>query len=103
VRDTYAASTLDRVRIVAMTKARLDEDRLIAEHVDASWGRSQARLRASGVPVWSLVGYLRAYDGDAEPVRRAFELSPEELAAALAYYRRNRRYVDAFLLLNSSD
>jgi hypothetical protein len=25
------------------------------------------------------------------------------MAAALAYYRRNRRYIDAFLLLNSSD
>ena len=87
---------------MAKTKAKLDEDRLIAEHVDASWGRSRARLQ-SGVPIWSLIGYLRAYDGDAEQVRRSFELSADEMAAALAYYRRNRQYVDAFLLLNSED
>jgi uncharacterized protein (DUF433 family) len=87
---------------VAKTKTKLDDDRLIAEHVDASWGRSRARLR-SGVPIWSLVGYLRVYDGDAEQVRQAFELSADEMAAALAYYHRNQQYVDAFLLVNSDD
>jgi uncharacterized protein (DUF433 family) len=86
---------------VAKTKARLDEDRLIAEHVDASWGRADARLRPSGVSVWALVGYMRATGGDPERARQAYELAPEELAAALVYYRRHRRYVEARLLLNS--
>jgi hypothetical protein len=52
--------------------------------------------------VWSLIGYLRAFGGDNERVREAFALSPEELVAALAYYRGNEAYVNARLLLNSA-
>ena len=86
---------------MAKTRAKLDEERLIAAHVDASWGRAEARLRPSGVSVWALVGYMRATGGDPERARQAYELAPDELAAALAYYRRNKAYVDARLLLNS--
>lgn len=85
---------------MAKSRTKLDDERLIAEHVDTSPGLARARLR-SGVPVWSLVGYLRVYDGDAEQVRQAFELGADEMAAALAYYQRHQQYVDAFLLLNS--
>jgi hypothetical protein len=77
-----------------------DEQRLIAQHIDPSWGRAEARLKRAGVSVWSLIGYLQAYDGDVERTRGAFALSPEEMEAALAYYRRNKKYVDAHLLLN---
>jgi uncharacterized protein (DUF433 family) len=52
--------------------------------------------------VWSLIGYLRAFGGDSERVREAFALSPEELAAALAYYRRKEAYINARLLLSSA-
>jgi uncharacterized protein (DUF433 family) len=86
---------------VAKTKAKPDEDRLIAAHVDARWGRAEARLKRAGVSVPAIVESLRVYDGDAAQVRDAFALTPEELEAALAYYRRHKKYVDARILLNS--
>jgi hypothetical protein len=60
---------------------------LIAEHVNPSWGRADARLKRSGVSVWSLIGYLRAFEGDGDRARNAFNLTPEEMSAAPAYYR----------------
>lgn len=86
---------------MARTSAKLDEDRLIAEHVDARWGRADARLQRPGVSVPAIVETLRVYDGDAAQVRDAFALSAEELEAALAYYRRHKKYVDARILLTS--
>ena len=79
-----------------------DEQRLMEQHIDTSWGRADARLKRAGVSVWSLIGYLRAFEGDLEQTRDAFEISPEELEAALAYYRRHKQYIDARLLLNSA-
>ena len=79
-----------------------DEQRLIAKPIDTSWEQADARLKRAGVSVWSLIGYLRAFGGDNERVREAFALSPQELAAALAYYRHNEASVDARLLLNSA-
>ncbi len=83
-------------------RSDLDEQRLIEPHIDASWGRADARLKRAGVSVWSLIGYLRAFEGDLERTRDAFELSAEELEATLAYYRRNQPSIDARLLLNSA-
>lgn len=80
--------------------SNVGEQRLIEEHIDTTWGRVDARLKRVGVSVWSLIGYVRAYDGDTEKARRAFELSLEEMKAALAYYRRNKDCIDARLLLN---
>lgn len=78
------------------------ELRLIAQHIDTSWGRADARLKREGVSVWSLIGYLRAFNGDVERTREAFALTPEEMDAALAYYHQNEKYIDARLLLNSA-
>ena len=79
-----------------------DQPRLINEHIDTSWAPADARLKRAGVSVWSLIGYLRAFDGDTERTRGAFGLSTDEMEAALAYYRTNKKYVDARLLLNSA-
>ncbi len=79
-----------------------DEQRLIAKYIDTSWGPADARLKQAGASVWSLIGYLSAFGGDGERVREAFALSPDELAAALAYYRHHEAHIDARLLLNSA-
>lgn len=80
-----------------------DEKSLIDEHIDTTWGRAEARLKRAGVSVWSLIGYLRAFDGDTERTRDAFALSTDEMEAALAYYRTNKTDVDARLTLNSAE
>ena len=79
-----------------------DEQRLIAQHIDTSWSPADARLRRVGVSVWSLIGYLRAFDGDVDQARGAFALSAEEMEVALAYYQGHKKYIDARLLLNSA-
>jgi uncharacterized protein (DUF433 family) len=79
-----------------------EEQRLIDQHIDTSWGRADARLKRAGVSVWSLIGYLRAFDGDSEQARVAFALTAEEMAAALAYYQQNKSFIEARLLLNSA-
>ena len=46
--------------------------------------------------------YLDVFDGDIEKVAWNYDLSQEEMAAALAYYRQNKKYVDARILLNEA-
>jgi uncharacterized protein (DUF433 family) len=43
--------------------------------------------------------YLNLYSGDIDRVRREYDLTPEEMDAALAYYRQNKQYIDARVLL----
>jgi uncharacterized protein (DUF433 family) len=84
-----------------------DEQRLIERHVDLdvnryAGGRADARLRASGVSVWAIVAHLAVYDGDRDRVAWHFSLSREAVDAALAYYSRNKRFVDARIALNEA-
>jgi uncharacterized protein (DUF433 family) len=62
--------------------------------------RDDARLRESGIPVWSVVSY---YQGPAERdvgrVARDYYVSTDAVRAALAYYHVHRRVIDARLLL----
>ena len=86
---------------------RAEDQQLVERYIDLEWdrypgGRADARLRESGVPVWALITYLPLYGGDAEQVADAFKLSREEMDAALAYYRLNKPYIDARILLNEA-
>jgi uncharacterized protein (DUF433 family) len=87
-------------------RSDLDERQLIEKHVGLDYerfgGRADARLKESGVSIWAIVSYLDVYEGDLDKVAWHFELSQEELDAALAYYRRNKTYLDARILLNEA-
>lgn len=63
-------------------------------------GRAEACVIQGWVPVWALIGYLPAVDGDIAAVARDYDLPREAVEAALAYYRENRDAIDARLLLN---
>jgi len=85
----------------------MDERELIERYVDLDTGRypggrADARLRYYGVPVWALIGQLGALDGNVDQLASDYELPREAVQAALAYYRCNKEYVDARLLLNSA-
>ena len=86
---------------------RLNDERLLQRHIDPSWdrypgGRADARLSDTGVPVWALVGHLRAVGNDIDRVAADYELPPEAAEAALVYYRRHKALIDARLLLNTA-
>ena len=89
---------------ISQDRSDLDEQRLIEKHIDLDYDRYPYRradvwLRESGVSVWVIVMNLDMYGGDRDLVSRDFDLSPEEIEAALAYYRRNRKYIDARITL----
>lgn len=85
----------------------MNADDLIRDYVDADAdevpdGRAEARLRDYGIPIWALVGQWQALDQDAEEVAREYQIPLEAVEAALAYYRRYKKYIDARLLLNTA-
>ena len=51
--------------------------------------RNEPVLKKTGTPVWAVIGYcLRACDGSVELTAQDYNLTQEEVQAALAYYRR---------------
>lgn len=91
-------------RATRESKARDQEllEKYVDPDVDRYGGRADARLLNSGVSVWAIVAYLRVYKGDVDKVAEIYELSREEVEAALVYYRRNKRFIDALLTLNEA-
>ena len=88
-------------------RSDLGEQQLIEKHIDLNYDRypyrrADAWLRESGVSVWAIVAYLNFYKGDVDKVAWHSELSAEEMEAALAYYRLNKKYIDARVLLNEA-
>jgi|SRR5579871_2546597 len=83
----------------------LGEDKLIEDHIEpdpAVPGVEEARTIASGVPVWALVGHLRAIGGDVRQLAEDYEIPPAEVDAAMAYYRRHKAAVDARIAANAA-
>jgi uncharacterized protein (DUF433 family) len=63
---------------------------------------SEVVLKEYGVAVWALVGYARGVDGDVAEVARAYDLPPDAVRAALAYYRQFPLQIDAKLAANAA-
>lgn len=84
-----------------------DDRPLVDRYIDQdvaryAGGRADATLRGSGVSVWAVVAFLRVYDNDRRKVAEHFDVSPDEVEAALAYYRFNKNYIDARITLNEA-
>lgn len=88
-------------------RSGLDEQQLIEKHIDLNYDRypyrrADAWLRESGVSIWVIIRNLDMYQGDRDQVARDFDLSQEEIDAALAYYQRHKKYVDARITLHEA-
>ena len=85
-----------------MTERTWTSDELVACHVAADpLGRpDRARIAGSGVEVWALIAYLRAFD--TAQTAADYDLPPEAVEAALAYYERHRPVIDARLTLHDA-
>ena len=84
-----------------------NEQDLIEKYIDLDTdrypgGRADARLREYGVPVWALIGQLQAIGNDLDQLAADYELPREAVEAALAYYHRNKKYIDARIALNAA-
>jgi uncharacterized protein (DUF433 family) len=79
------------------------EDQLLAMHTAPDpdrGGKAYARVKPSGIPIWALIGALPGAGNEPREVARIYDISEAEMEAALVYYRRHRKYIDAVLLLN---
>ena len=78
---------------------------LVARWVEANpddpW-EGEARVKATGVPVWALIGYLPAVGNDVEQVAIDYELPVEAVEAAVAYYNKHRTAIDVRLEQNAA-
>ncbi len=64
-------------------------------------GPADVRLRRSGVHVWAIVGhYLYAVDRSKDAVARDYDLSLDEVDAALEYYQQHTAVIDGRLAAN---
>ncbi|HLH22134.1 MAG TPA: hypothetical protein VK066_06405 [Chloroflexota bacterium] len=84
------------------------DDAFIARYVEEAPdhpGPANARLADSGVPIWALIGYLRAAaHGDVAQAAADYRVPVEAVRAAVAYYERacNRPLIDALIALNAA-
>jgi len=57
-------------------------------------GVANARLVESGMAIWAFAGALEAAGSDPEQVAHDYELSREQVGAAIAYYQRHKEIID---------
>jgi len=80
------------------------DQELIDKYIEPNPNRpsvAEARVVKYAVPVWALVGYLEAVDGDVAQASHDYRLPEEAVEAALAYYRRYKTFIDARLEANA--
>ena len=57
-------------------------------------GIANARLVESGMAIWAFAGALEAAENDSVRLAHDYELSPEQVEAAIAYYQRYKEIID---------
>ena len=73
----------------------MEDVSLIEQHIlDAATSdphrRNEPVLKRTGTPVWVVIGYcLRACEGSVESAAQDYQLTEDEVHAALAYYRQH--------------
>lgn len=75
----------------------LTEDELIARYMEENPhkpSRANYRLVESGTPIWVFIGRYEALNGDAEQIAKNYDISMEQVAAAIAYYKRYKEIID---------
>ena len=81
------------------------DDELIAQYIEEpsySPAPTEARLKDYGTAVWALIGYLKhAVGGNAKQAAADYDVPVAAVEAALAYYSRHRRAIDARILVNA--
>jgi uncharacterized protein (DUF433 family) len=81
-------------------------DELIDHYVEPDpldRGVEEARIKKVGVPIWALIGHMRAIDGGVDEVAFDYDLPKEAVKAAFGYYKRHRHAIDARIAANALD
>jgi uncharacterized protein (DUF433 family) len=92
-----------RSRTVVSQKTRIEDD-LIAPYIvenPCKPGRANARLIDYGIAVWASIGALEAAHNNIAEVAADYELPPDAIKAAIAFYQRYKEITDDRRLGNS--
>ena len=83
--------------------AEVDDSTLDAMvEVPADRGRPYARLAEYGTPIWALIN--RMGEPTPENIARVaweYDLPDTAIKAALRYYERNKKFIDAVIIINN--
>lgn len=80
-----------------------DADNIIARYIAPNPqrpGAAEAVLVGYDIPVWAIIGYLRAVDGDLVQTAHDYRIPVEAFRAAIASYERHRDAIDSRLAAN---
>ncbi len=75
----------------------LTEDELIERYMEENRhkpSRANYRLVESGTPIWVFIARYETANGDVAQLAEIYDISHEQIAAALAYYMRHKEIVD---------
>ncbi len=89
-----------------MAQVQRKSDALIEQFIELDPRRPRiddARVEEYGIAVWEIVGRLEAAHGDVEAAAADYDLPPDAVRAALAYYKRYRDAIDARRAANRVD
>lgn len=71
---------------------------LIEQYIERNPHRPRiddARIKGHGVAVWAIIGRLEAAGGDIVQAAADYDLPPDAVRAAIAYYEQHRDAIDA--------
>lgn len=80
------------------------DDYLISVYIERNPHRpwdEEARLSRYGVPIWAIIAYTNAVDGDLSQVAEDYVVPYEAVIAAIRYYARHKDSIDARILANA--
>jgi len=81
-----------------MPKMRKRPDALIERYIELDPRHprlDEAQIKEYGIAVWAIVGRLEAARGDVEEAAADYDLPPDAVRAALAYYAQHWEAIDA--------
>ncbi len=81
-----------------MPKMRKRPDALIERYIELDPRRprlDEAQIKDYGIAVWAIIGRLEAAHGDVDQAAGDYNLPPDAVRAALAYYTQHREAIDA--------
>ncbi len=83
-----------------------ETDKLIAQYIGphpSDSGIDEYWLKEPGIPVWAIIGSMKANHNDADDVAALYHICRAEVEAAWAFYLRHRAVIDNRLAKNDAD
>ena len=87
------------------TQTQIESDALIARHIGrhlTNAGLDEYWLMEPGLPVWAIIGSLKANRHDTDTVAALYGISRAAVKAAWAFYLRHRAVIDNRIAQNDA-